>query len=168
VLGWFPHAAAVKAACRRLREEGFRDVDAHTPFPVHALERDLGLGRSKLPWIALACGSGGAVLGATLQRWVQLVAYPQNIGGKPPSFWAVDMPVTFELAILFAALGCFVGMFVLAGLPRLYDPVMRHPSFDRASTDRFFVSIRATDPQFFQGQEALTDLGARDVVEVAP
>ena len=65
-------------------------------------------------------------------------------GGSVPA----NIPVTFELTILFAAIGTFLGMLVSNGLPTLYHPLFRSARFRRATSDRFFIVIEAADPKF--------------------
>lgn len=170
LVGAFATPAALYRACEALRDAGYRRFDAHTPFPVHGLEKAMGLGPSPLPWIALAAGILGGAGAFLLQSWVHLWAYPQVISGKP--FWAFQayVPITFELTVLFAAFGCFFGVWGLSGLPRLFHPVMQHAAFPSASDDRFLVSIEGADARFDpeRTRALLGELGACDVQEVAP
>ncbi len=88
---------------KKLKGNNVEVFDAFTPFPVHGLDKVLGLRRSWLPRVAFIGGTIGALSGFFFQKWVFTVGYPMNIGGKPlfaiPSF----IPVTFEVAVLFAA-----------------------------------------------------------------
>lgn len=168
IVGWFETPAELYAACESLRDAGVVHFDAHTPFPVHGLEKAMGLRPSRLPWIVLLCGLFGGTGGFAMQWWMSAVDYPQNISGKPAFSFQAFVPITFELTILFAAFGCFFGMWTMNRLPRFFDPVMQHPSFERATDDRFFVSIQARDARFSQARSLLEEAGAREVVEVAP
>jgi hypothetical protein len=170
VVGAFATPAALTAACRRLYDAGYRRFDAHTPFPVHGLEKAMGLRPSKLPWIVLACGLTGGLFAFGLQTWVHTLGYAQNISGKPFFAFQAYVPITFELTVLFAAFGTFFGVWGLSRLPRLFHPVMQHPAFVSASDDRFLVSIERDDP-LFDGERTpalLAELGAHDVQEVQP
>ncbi len=162
--------AAITRACERLRDAGYTRFDAHTPFPVHGLERAMGLAPSRLPFIVLACAILGGAGALGLQTWVHSVAYPQNIAGKPFFALPAYVPVTFELTILLSAFGTFFGVWGLARLPRLFHPVMRHPSFVRASDDRFLVSVEADDPRFDREGTAalLREAGGTEIEEVSP
>ena len=83
-----------------------------------------------------------------MQYYLNAVDYTLNVGGRPLNSWPAFIPVTFELAILFAAIGGLVMMLVLTGLPQPYHPLFDVPGFERATLDRFFLLIRADDPRF--------------------
>ncbi len=170
LVGYFDTPADLFHACETLRDEGYRDFDAHTPFPVHGLEHAMGLKPSRLPWIVLACaafGLGGATL---MQWWMGGVDYPLNISGKPAFTLPSSIPIMFELTVLCSAFGTFFGMWGLNRLPRFYDPVMKHPSFGRATDDKFFIAVEAKDSKYDpEGTRALLEkLGAKELTEVEP
>jgi molybdopterin-containing oxidoreductase family membrane subunit len=144
----FASPAVLYQACESVRDAGYSRWDAHTPFPVHGLERAMGLSRSKLPWIVFVLAMGGALSGFLLQTWVHSFEYPSVISGKPLFAWPAYIPVTFELAVLGGALGAVLGMFALNRLPRHHHPVFASRGFERASDDRFFISIEAQDKHF--------------------
>jgi molybdopterin-containing oxidoreductase family membrane subunit len=148
LLAEFASPGLLYHACEAVRDAGYSRWDAHTPFPVHGLERAMGLRRSRLPWIVFVMAMGGALAGVALQGWVHSIEYPLVISGKPFFAWPAYVPVTFELAVLGGALGAVLGMFALNRLPRHHHPVFASPGFERASDDRFFISIEALDPRF--------------------
>ena len=136
------------AATERAYAEGYRKMDAYTPFPVHGLPEALGHRGVRLPWIVLAGGLIGAATGYAMQAYTAVVAYPINIGGRPLHSWPAFIPITFEMTILFAALSAIFGMLALNGLPEPYHPLFNVPSFELASRSHFFLCIEATDPKF--------------------
>jgi len=69
-------------ALEELRDLGFRDFDAHTPFPVHGIERAMGLRDSKVPYLSLAGGALGLLGGVALQVWTMGYDYPLNLSGN--------------------------------------------------------------------------------------
>ena len=148
VLAEFETVDALLAAARRVREAGFARWDAHVPFPVHGLDEAMGIRRTRLPWIVLGCGLTGVLVGLGLQWWTNAVDYPFLISGKPLFSWPANVPVIFELGVLFAAMGAFLGMLVLNRLPEWYHPVLTSERFRRATSDRFFIVIDADDPCF--------------------
>lgn len=166
MLAEYSTASAIYHACEKVRDAGYTRWDAHTPFPVHGLDAAMGLSRSKLPWFVLVCGLSGAGLAFTLQWWTSVVAQPIVIAGKPLFSWQAFVPVTFEVGVLFAAFGAVLGMLAMNGLPELYHSVFHSERFNRASDDRFFISIESTDPNYDETKtRALLEEAGADHVE---
>ena len=134
-------------AVRRGYAEGYRRMDAFSPFPVPQLAEALRRRPKPLPFVVLAGGVLGGLAGFLLQYWYSVVDLPLNVGGRPLNSWPAFVPITFECAVLGAALAAVSGMLVLNGL-RLYHPVFNAPRFSLASRDRFFFFIAADDPRF--------------------
>jgi len=153
------------AAIRGLRERGYSRLDAFTPFPVHGIDEALGAPRSPLGRIVLAAGLAGAAAALLLIWWTGAVDYPLVVAGKPFFAFEFSIPVTFELAVLFAAFAAVIGMFLFNGLPRLYHPVFQHSRFERATDDKFLLAIEADPADFdtFGAAEALRTLGGKHV-----
>jgi hypothetical protein len=148
LLAEFLTAQEVLDATRRARLEGYRHMDAYTPYPVEGLPAELGLRRTRIPLVVLIGGLVGAAGGYFMEYWAAAVDYPVNIGGKPLNSWPAFIPITFEMMVLVAALAAILGMFFLNGLPHPYHPLFHIARFDRATQDRFFLCIEATDPKF--------------------
>jgi len=147
ILAEFDSAEAVLDAAKRARADGYRDLDAFTPFPVHGLADVLEIRDNRILWLGL----GGAIFGAVLALGMQAFtnySFPIVVGGKPIYAISAFMVVTFELTILFGALTPAIGMLALNGLPRLNYPVFSSSRFHLASRDRFFLCIHAADPGF--------------------
>ena len=170
LVGYFAKPADIYKACEALRDAGYKNFDAYTPFPVHGLEKAMGLKPSKLGWIVLACAITGFSSALLMMIYMNVWDYPLVIGGKPFMTIPSYVPITFELTILFSAFGAFFGQWGLNMLPKYFDPVMQHPSFDRATDDRFFVSVSSTDPNYDAGKTRglLEGLGAKELQELAP
>jgi len=165
LLAQFETPAALRRACERVRAEGYTRFDAHSPFPVHGLSRAMGLPASRLPFLVLAVallGTGGAL---ALQSWVHVIEYPLVISGKPFFSWPAFVPIIFEVTVLFAAAATVLGMLHLTRLPRHHHPLFRSRAFERATDDKFFVSVEAADPRFdaAQTEALLRELGATSV-----
>jgi len=164
----FDNPTALVEATTRARLHGYRAMDAFTPIPIHELDEALGLRRTRLPRLVLLGGILGGTAGFSLEYWASTIAYPMNIGARPFNSWPQFIPVTFETTVLGAALTCFIGMWALNKLPMPYHPVFNVPAFDRASRDRFFLCIEATDPRFDAQStraflESLHPVGVSDV-----
>jgi hypothetical protein len=168
LLAEFANPDALVAAAGRVRDAGYRDVDAYTPFPVEGLADALELRHTGVPPIFLIAGIVGGLSGYLLQYWVSVSAYPLNVGGRPLNSILSFVPVTFELTILFAALAGVIGMLALDGLPRPYHPVFNVSSFARATRGGFFLLIESRDPLFRprETRQLLFSLGAREVQDV--
>ncbi|HXW60336.1 MAG TPA: DUF3341 domain-containing protein [Myxococcota bacterium] len=168
LLASYDSPQAIFHACEQIRDAGFKRFDSYTPFPVHNLDKAMGLGPSYLPWIVLAMGTSGCILAMLFMIWVSAFDYPLNIGGKPT--WSIPafIPVTFEVTVLFSGLTAVFGMLGLNGLPRYHDPLHNIASFAKVTDDTFFVLIEADDKKY--DQQAVTDFlistGAKSTVVV--
>jgi ActD protein len=165
----FDDPNALVAATTRAYREGYRRMDAYSPFPIEELHEALGAGHTRLPLIVLIGGILGCIGGYALQYWTQAIAYPINVGGRPYHSWPAFIPVTFECTILAAALSAVLGMVALNGLPMPYHPVFNVPRFALASRNRFFLCIEARDPKFDveRTRRFLETLEPREVTTVA-
>jgi molybdopterin-containing oxidoreductase family membrane subunit len=144
----FDDPEALKAAAQRVRDAGYTQWDAHSPFPVHGLDQAMGVRRTKLPLVVFGGAAAGATLGLLLQWWTNAVDYPQNISGKPFFSLPANIPVAFETTILLAAFGAFLGMLAMNRLPQFWHRTFTNDRFRRVTSDRFFISIDAEDPYF--------------------
>ncbi|MGE5245949.1 MAG: DUF3341 domain-containing protein [Betaproteobacteria bacterium] len=169
LLAEFDDPDTLVAAAHRAYHEGYRRMDAYSPFPIEELHEALGMHHTKLPLIVLLGGIVGCLSGYALQYWVSAIAYPLNVGGRPFHSWPAFIPVTFECTILGAALSAVLGMLALNGLPEPHHPVFNVPRFALASRNRFFLCIEARDQKFeLEGtRRFLETLSAREVTTVA-
>lgn len=165
----FEEPEQVVRAAQRAYDAGYRKMDAYSPLPLEGLAEAVGFQRNWVSLIVLIGGLCGCVGGFMLLWWISVVAYPHNIGGRPFDSWPAYIPITFECTVLLAALSSVIGMLALNKLPQPYHPVFNVPSFaERASIDRFFLCIEASDPQFDleHTREFLIGLGPEEVAEV--
>lgn len=165
----FTTPEALLHAAHQACAAGYRQMDAYTPFPVEGLAEALGFRHSRMSLLVLIGGIVGGIGGFFMQYYAAVISYPLNIGGRPLNSWPAFIPITFELTILLAALAGVLGMLALNGLPMPYHPVFHLERFVRASQDRFFLCIEATDSRFDREHtrhflESVAPLG--DVMEV--
>lgn len=155
-------------ACRAAYDQGYRRMDAYSPYPVEEAAEAIGFHKTSVPLLVLLGGILGGTTGYLLQYWINLYAYPLNVGGRPLHSWPSFIIVTFEMTILFAGITAVVGMLGLNGLPQPYHPVFNNPRFTAASRDRFFLCIEAADPQFDreETERFMQALNPRHVTEV--
>ena len=164
-MGEFSDPDELVKAGRKIREMGYTHIDTMTPFPVHGIDEAIGVPYSKVGWIVVCFAILGILTAQLLQWYVGVISYPLVIGGKPLFDFTFSIPVTFELAVLFASIAAVIAMFGLNGLPRLYHPSFNYRSAHRATDDRFLLLIEAGDPRF-DAQKSAADLrgvGAQNV-----
>ena len=153
-------------ACRKVRDDGWRKWDAHTPFPLHGMDGAMGIRGTRLPLIVLTGGITGCGLALLMQWWMNAIDYPFVISGKPLFGLPAAIPVTFELTVLLSALSTFFGMWGLNGMPRLHHPLFRSRRFRRATSDRYFIVLEAADPRYDRDRtRAFADSLGGDAVE---
>ncbi len=158
-------------ATRKAVDEGYKQLDAFSPFPIEELSDIVATARSHfniLPYLVLGGGLFGAGAGFFMQYYFSVIDYQMNIGGRPFNSWPAFMVASFETTILFAAFAAVLGMFLLNGLPLPYHPVFNASRFTTASSDRFFLCIEAEDPKFHltETREFLKTLQPASLTEV--
>ena len=144
----FDTPAEIVAAARRAHEEGYRKMDAYSPFPVEGLSEAIGFHKDGVALICLVGGVLGLATAYVMQYWINVIAYPTNVGGRPFHSWPAFIVVCFEMTVLFGGLAAAFGMLAINGLPMPYHPLFNVPSFSFASRDKFFLCIEAMDPKF--------------------
>jgi hypothetical protein len=155
-------------AARRAYAEGYRRMDAFSPFPIDELAEAIGHEYSLVPLITLVGGMIGGLGGYFMQWYSMARLYPINVGGRPHNSWPNFIPITFELTILVASASAFISMLILNRLPQPHHPVFNVPQFRRASIDRFFLCIEVEDPKFEREstERFLASLKPTSIVEV--
>lgn len=169
IAGVFATAEATVETARRLRELGFRAVEAYTPYPVEELGEIVRPRRSALlPAMIFVGAVVGAVVGYFIQYWGEVLDYPLNVGGRPLNSWPAFAVGAFEIMLLVAVAAGFFGFFARCRLPRLYHPMFDAAGFERASRDRFVLCVEARDPSFDPGfiRGIFEQNGAEQVAEV--
>ncbi len=168
-------------AAKKTRDEGFKYWDVHSPFPIHGIDAAIGIRPTILPWIVLACGITGTVVGLTLAIGTMATSgidlpglpgaaapirgYTFMISGKPFNSLPAFIPIAFETTILLSAFGAVFGMLLLNRLPKLANPLLKSMNFRRSTADRFFIEVQARDSRFDKDKTAefLKGLGATSV-----
>lgn len=148
LLAEFDTAKDVVHAAEKVRDAGYQNWDTHTPFPIHGMDKAMGLGQSKLGAIVFPAAMTGTTLGFLMMWWMNGVDYPLIIGGKPGFSLPSQIPIMFELTVLFSAFSTVFGMLHLNRLPRHHHPIFNSERFSAATDHKFFVSIESEDPKF--------------------
>ncbi len=148
LIAMYDTPADVYHAAEAVRDAGYKFWDVITPFPIHGMDRAMGMRRSKVPRVSLLGGILGFSTGMTLIWWSGDYHFPIIVGGKPLFSPLFAFPISYELTILFTAFATITGMFLFNHLPMHYHAVMKQTNYKRATDDRFFVVIEARDPLY--------------------
>jgi len=165
IIAEFDNPADTMHAAEKVRDAGFRKWDVFTPFPVHGMDKAMGLKNSKVGWFSFLGGVTGYTCGMLMIWWMNAVDYPIVVGGKPMFSPFSAFPPSYELTILLGSFGSLFGMLFLNRLPRLYHPLLKNRRFALATHDRFFIVIETADPKYSETEtrKLLESLGIRHI-----
>jgi hypothetical protein len=165
IIAEFETPAATIHAAEKVRDSGFRKWDVFTPFPVHGMDKAMGLKNSKVGWFSFLGGVTGYTSGMLMIWWMNAVDYPIVIGGKPMFSPYGAFPPSYELTILLGSFGALFGMLFLNRLPRLHHPLLKNRRFALATHDRFFIVVETGDPKYSETEtrKLLESLGSRHI-----
>jgi hypothetical protein len=139
-------------AAEKVRDAGYRRWDVYTPFPIHGIDKVMGLGNSLVGWVSLALGAGAFASVVGLIWFSNAFDYPLIVGGKPMFSVPMTFVPSYIMLIMGGAVGALLGMLGLNQLPRLHHPLLGKKRFALATRDKFFLVIGATDPKFSVGE----------------
>jgi hypothetical protein len=168
VLAEFRNPKELIDAAKLVNQNGYRNFDTFSPFPIHGMDKAMSLQKSKLGWIVFSHGLLGFSGAVAMIYWMMVVDYPLNISGKTLMNVPAWVPVVFELTVLLSAFGAVFGMLFLNGLPKFNHPLFNSENFKKVTDDGFFVCIESEDPQFDteKVQKLLKDAGATNIEEI--
>lgn len=94
-------------AVKSIKEKKYHIEEVYTPFPVHGLDKVLGLDETRIAIMSFIYGCIGFLVAVLMINYIMIVDWPQNIGGKPSFSFLENMPafvpVMFEMTVFFAA-----------------------------------------------------------------
>ena len=152
LLAEFVNTSSVIHAAEKVRDAGFRKWDVFTPFPIHGMDKAMGLKNSKVGWFSFLGGVTGYTSGMLMIWWMNAVDYKIVVGGKPMFSPFGAFPPSYELTILLGAFGAIGGMLFLNRLPRLHHPLLKNKRFGGATHDKFYIVIETTDPKYSEAE----------------
>lgn len=152
---------AAIAALADLSAADIGDARLFSPLPPPGPPK-----RTRLPAFALLIGLLGAAAIFSLQSYANVVAYPLDIGGRPPFSWPSFIPIAFETGVLSVALATFFGASALCGFTRYYDSVDEIRALRDATIDRWVIVVRAPNSDALaRSRDILERCGARVIEE---
>lgn len=148
LIAQYDDVTSLVRACETVRDAGYSKWDSYSPFPVHGIDPAMGIRPTKLPLLIFTMGITGTCVAILMQWWMNAHDYQFIISGKP--MWSVpaNIPVAFELTVLFAALTAIFATLARNGLPRFHHPLFQSERFARATDDKFFIGIEAKDGHY--------------------
>jgi hypothetical protein len=141
VVACFDDEEVLFPAVKKVRNAGYKIKDVYTPFPVHGLDHALGMRETSLHTAGFIYGITGTTTALTSMSWIFTRDWPLNIGGKPHLPLPAFIPITFELTVLFAAVGMVITFCYLCQLGPF---VKKHHFHPRATDDLFVMVIECT------------------------
>lgn len=166
VVGCFDDEKVLFPAVKKVRKAGYKIHDVYTPFPIHGLDTAMGLRDTSLHTAGFIYGITGTTTALTFMSWVFTKDWPLNIGGKPHFPLPAFIPITFELTVLFSAVGMVLTFCYLCQLAPF---VKKHHFHARATDDQFVMVLECTSKTNEEQAKAFLDsVGAKEInVQVA-
>jgi hypothetical protein len=131
----FQDEAVLFPAVKQVRRAGYKIHDVYTPMPIHGLDKAIGMRETSLHTAGFIYGITGTATALSGMTWVFTRDWPMNIGGKPHFALPAWIPITFEMTVLFSAVGMVLTFCYLCQLA----PFVKKQHFDLRSTDDTFV-----------------------------
>ncbi len=147
-------------AVRTANAEHLEIGEVYSPFPVHGLDPLLGLEESRLHIAGFVYGGLGTLTAFLGMTWIFTKDWPIIFGGKP--YWSVPafIPITFELTVLFAAIGMVVSFYIVCGL----GPGVKEKTLDdRITDDKFCIAFNKSEVNIDAVNAFFKNTGAEEV-----
>lgn len=162
VVGNFKDEAVLFPAVKKVRRAGYKIHDVFTPFPIHGLDKEMGLRDTSLHVAGFIYGITGTTTALTFITWTLTTDWPIVFGGKPFFSLPAWIPITFELTVLFSAVGMVLTFCYLCNLA----PFVKKDHFNLRSTDDTFVMALECTEKTNEAEAVnfMKSVGADDVV----
>lgn len=166
ILGLFDSADALLKAIPEVKSKVNAKLEAYTPYPVHGIDKALGLRKSPIGGMVFIMGVIGALSAIGFEMWTSGVDYPLMTAGKPYFSWEAFVPIMFEVTVLFATFTAGLGMLLLLNrLPSLQHPMLHSKSMPLITRDKFALAVEAGKEVLDANRisSLLKDAGAKSV-----
>ncbi|RZK47625.1 MAG: DUF3341 domain-containing protein [Pedobacter sp.] len=161
VVGCFDEEGVLFEAVKKVRKAGYKMHDVYTPFPIHGLDRVMGLRDTSIHTAGFFYGIFGTSTALACMTWIFTKDWPLNIGGKPHFALPAWIPITFEFTVLCACVGMVLTFCYLCQLA----PFVRKHHFHARATDDLFVMVLECTSKTNEAEASafLQSLGAIEV-----
>jgi hypothetical protein len=160
IYGLYDDEQDLLKAVKKANQDHLDIMDVYSPFPVHGLDPLLGLEESRLHIAGFIYGALGTLTAFLGMTWIFTKDWPIIFGGKP--YWSVPafIPITFELTVLFAAIGMVVSFYIVCGLgPGVTNAYLD----DRITDDKFCIAFDTNKVSSSQAEAFFKSSGASEV-----
>jgi Protein of unknown function (DUF3341) len=142
VVGCFDEEGALFDAVKKVRKSGYKLHDVYTPFPIHGLDKAMGLRDTSIHTAGFLYAIFGTTSMLSFMTWCFTTDWPWNIGGKPHFALPAWIPITFEFTVLCACVGMVITFCYLCQIAPF---VKKHHFHPRSTDDLFVMAIECTD-----------------------
>ena len=130
------------SAVKKIRESKIDIEEIYTPFPVHGLDKVMGLKPTRIAIAAFLYGCIGITVATLMMYYIMIVDWPQNIGGKPSFSYLENMPafvpIMFEMTVFHAAHLMVITFYLRSRMWPLKKPENPDP---RTTDDHFLIEL---------------------------
>jgi hypothetical protein len=155
----------VLKAVKKVKEKGYHIHEVYSPFPIHGLDKAMGLAPTRLSIAGFLYGLGGLTTACLVTYYMMIVDWPQNIGGKPNFTWGLNMPafvpIMFEMTVFFAA---HLMVWTFFAKNKLYPGAKAQNPDPRVTDDKFLMEVELHGDKD-ELVEMLKQLGATEISE---
>jgi len=161
VVGCFTEENVLFDAVKKVRKAGYKLHDVYTPFPIHGLDKAMGLRDTSIHTAGFLYALFGTTTALSFMTWAFTVDWPLNIGGKPNFALPAWIPIIFEFTVLCSCVGM---IWTFCYLCQLAPGVKKHHFNLRSTDDQFTMVIECTPKNNESDITAfLTSIGATGV-----
>lgn len=152
------------AAVKKVRAKNHQISEIYTPFPVHGLDKAMGLAPTRIAIASFIYGCIGLTIAVLMMNYIMIEDWPQDIGGKPSMTFLQNMPsfvpVMFEMTVFFAAHLMVITFYMRSKL----WPFKKAENPDvRTTDDHFLMEIPVTETNIGEVTTLLKETGAVEV-----
>jgi len=151
-------------AVKQVRDAHYHIEEVYTPFPVHGLDKVMGLAPTRIAITSFLYGLVGLTVAITMMNYIMIQDWPQDIGGKPSFSYIENMPafvpIMFEMTVFFAAHLMVITFYMRSKL----WPFKKAENPDvRTTDDHFLMTIDAGTHDIEKMSKFLYDTGALEI-----
>ena len=147
-------------AIKDVREANHHIEEVFTPFPVHGLEKAMGIANTRIAITAFMYGLVGLGFAVWMMNYMMIEDWPKNIGGKPSFSFAENMPafvpIMFELTVFFSAHLMVITFYLRSKI----GPFVEAKNPDPRTTSHLFLMEVAVEKDESKLVDLLTKTGA--------